>query len=117
MMSKITLDELACKCGCGRNKTHFSFLNKLNDARNRTVIQFVINSGYRCPIHNTAVGGSKNSPHMGGWAVDIATPNSRVRYYIFEALKAEGFTRFGIAKSFIHVDADPNKDEEVLWTY
>ena len=30
-----------------------------------------INSGYRCPALNTAIGGAKNSQHMKGMAADI----------------------------------------------
>jgi hypothetical protein len=35
---------------------------------------FSPNSGYRCPALNVAVGGSRNSQHMQGQAVDIAIP-------------------------------------------
>jgi hypothetical protein len=35
----------------------------------------VITSGYRSPRLNEAVGGSKNSAHMSGWAVDFTCPS------------------------------------------
>lgn len=38
----------------------------------------IINSGYRCPTLNKAVGGSKTSVHQKGWAVDIRPKNKRM---------------------------------------
>lgn len=38
----------------------------------------IVNSGYRCPALNKAVGGSPTSDHMTGCAVDIhGTPNTK----------------------------------------
>jgi len=33
------------------------------------------------------------------------------------ALLKAGFTRIGIASSFVHVDCDPTKPAQVIWTY
>lgn len=38
----------------------------------------IINSGYRCPLLNKAVGGSKTSSHMSGWAVDMKPKNGKM---------------------------------------
>ena len=38
----------------------------------------IINSGYRCPVLNKAVGGSKTSSHMSGWAVDMKPKNGKM---------------------------------------
>lgn len=38
----------------------------------------IINSGYRCPILNKAVGGSKTSSHMFGWSVDMRPKNKKM---------------------------------------
>lgn len=38
----------------------------------------IINSGYRCPILNKAVGGSKTSSHMSGWSVDMRPKNKKM---------------------------------------
>ena len=35
----------------------------------------VVTSGYRCPVHNEAVGGVKNSQHLYGKAADIYVQN------------------------------------------
>lgn len=43
----------------------------LDPARRKLGKPIVVNSGFRCPIHNTAVGGVYNSQHVSGQAADI----------------------------------------------
>ena len=93
------------------------FLNKLAQARKIAAVGFKITSGYRSPEHNAKVGGVPNSSHTLGHAVDIYAPTSRQKYIIINALLQAGFDRIGVAKNFIHVDDDPSKNEEVIWTY
>ena len=45
--------------------------NVLDPARERYGRPIAVNSGYRCAIHNAAVGGVRNSQHMKGEAADI----------------------------------------------
>lgn len=47
---------------------------KLQQLRNDLCAPININSGFRTQSHNTSVGGSKNSAHLIGAAVDIWTP-------------------------------------------
>lgn len=89
----------------------------LNDAREKANIPFVITSGFRCETHNKNEGGSETSSHPEGFAVDIKAKNSQERFKILEALILAGFTRIGIAKTFIHVDVDPNKPNQMVWVY
>ena len=93
------------------------FLNLLDDARGIAGAHFIINSGYRTPKHNRRVGGVENSSHLKGCAADIRVTSSSERWKIVDALIKVGFNRIGIAKSFIHVDNDPSKTENVIWTY
>ena len=92
-------------------------LHKLTAARVAAGIPFKINSGYRTIPHNAKVGGKANSSHTQGWAVDISATSSQQRFIILEALLLAGFTRIGIAKTFIHADCDPNKASKVAWLY
>ena len=92
-------------------------LEKLDVARDIAGFPFVITSGFRTIAHNKAVGGVKNSSHLMGYAVDIACTSSRKRFLMVEALLDAGFTRIGIADSFIHADCDPNKSQLAIWTY
>jgi zinc D-Ala-D-Ala carboxypeptidase len=93
------------------------FLAKLDEAREYAGIPFVINSAYRSKEHNKKVGGKPNSSHLKGLAVDIRCNTSRNRFLVLDALIAVGFNRIGIADSFIHVDLDLSKSDNVIWTY
>ena len=94
-----------------------AFLNKLSKARELAAIGFKITSGYRSPAHNEKVGGVPSSSHTLGHACDIYAPTSRQKYIIINALLQAGFDRIGVAKNFIHVDDDPSKNKEEIWTY
>lgn len=114
--------EWTCQDNCGANKVRASFLLKMDEAREIAQIPFVINSGCRCKAHNKSVGGSPTSSHISTddspcCAFDIAVPNSHARYVILSSLIKAGFTRIGIAKTFIHVDEDESKPERVSWLY
>ena len=93
------------------------FLEMLDKARDIAGIPFKINSGYRTLEHNAKVGGVNSSSHTRGLAVDIACNESRARFIMVSALKDAGFTRIGISNSFIHVDNDSDKAQDVIWTY
>ena len=41
----------------------------------------LVNSGYRCPVLNKAVGGAKTSAHLCGFAVDIIPKNGKMREF------------------------------------
>ena len=108
--------EFACKC-CGQVKLDEEFGALLDEARKLAGVPFKLTSGYRCPEHNKAVGSKPTSSHTKGLAVDISATDSRTRFLILDALLAVGFTRIGIADTFIHVDLDTDKSQEVIWTY
>ena len=93
------------------------FLLKIDRAREVAQIPFVINSAWRSVEKNKEVGGKSNSSHLKGLAVDISVTNSRQRFIGLKALIQAGFNRIGVAKTFIHVDDDKDKDPEVVWVY
>lgn len=41
----------------------------------------IVNSGYRCPSLNKAVGGSATSAHMSGWSADIKPKNGKMKEF------------------------------------
>jgi zinc D-Ala-D-Ala carboxypeptidase len=99
-----------------------SFLEKLDRARDIAGIPFRITSGFRIEadierLQRKGYKVSKKSSHLKGCAADIGTPSSEHRYRIINALLEAGFNRIGIAESFVHVDSDPDKPAEVIWTY
>ena len=58
----------------------------LEPARERLGKPIVVNSGFRCPIHNAAVGGVANSQHMKGEAADITCDDNKRLAEIIEQL-------------------------------
>ena len=115
--------EMDCKCGCGKNNIDSDFLQMLNDAQTVAsdiigyYIPFKINSGCRCEAHNESVGGSPTSPHLDGYAADVAVRTSRERMAMIRAFLSLSVNRIGTGKNFIHVDIHPEKSRDVWWTY
>ena len=67
-----------------------------------------INSGYRCPNHNTRVGGAKYSQHMKGTAADITVRDVKPStvYKWIDKWHEGGLGRYN---SFTHVDTRGSK--------
>ena len=97
-------------------KMNKEFLFKLDEARMLAGTPFRITSGYRTEAHNKNVKGVKGSSHTKGCAVDIAVNSGLQRSAIVCALAKVGFTRIGIAKTFVHVDLDKEKQNSI-WLY
>jgi uncharacterized protein YcbK (DUF882 family) len=97
-------------------KMDTDFLAKLDKAREFAKVPFVINSAYRSPEHPESIK-NPTSSHIKGLAVDIKATDSRTRYRVLNALIHVGFNRIGIADTFIHVDDDKDKSQQVIWTY
>tara|TARA_R110000765_G_scaffold183776_1_gene289627 strand:- start:83 stop:436 length:354 start_codon:yes stop_codon:yes gene_type:complete len=93
------------------------FLDKIDLARSKFDKPININSGYRSKAHNKKVGGKSKSSHLVGCAADLHCNNSIDRYDLINCLLDVGFNRLGIAKTFIHIDCDPDKTPNVVWVY
>ena len=99
-----------------------SVIEKLDIARDIYGHPIIINSGFRTIARHkylTEKGypTSANSSHLLGWAADLHVDNSARRYLLIEALLDAGFNRIGIAKSYLHVDLDPEKPSNQIWVY
>jgi uncharacterized protein YcbK (DUF882 family) len=99
------------------SKMNAAFLLRLDELRERCDFPFKINSGYRTKDHNAKVGGSPRSSHRIGLAVDIHCNDSARRFKIVSEAIKMGFSRIGIAKTFIHIDDDRAKSQGVIWLY
>ena len=115
-MNYFKQSEECCPC-CGSGGFLPDCGAKLNKAKEKADIPFIINSGFRCPSHNADVGGSQTSSHMIGCAADIKCTDGWSRYKIIDALIKVGFNRIGIGKTFIHVDSDTQKPAGIVWLY
>ena len=88
------------------------FKNILELANNLQVIRDIvgpikINSGYRSPAHNKAIGGVPNSQHVKGKAADLATTNPKELADLIEKLIEKGDMQeggIGIYNTFVHYD-------------
>ena len=117
-MRYFTLDEFASPDLPGSGAfMQQEFLDRLDEARHLARVPFRINSGFRTEDRNKRVGGTQYSSHLTGWAADISATNSNRRWLIIEALLQVGFTRIGVADTFVHVDMDPGKAQNCLWLY
>lgn len=115
--------ELACRCGgrfCGGAYWHDpAFLDGLEAVRAVMGTPLVIHSGHRCAGWNAAVGGAPLSQHKRV-AADISLAGHD-RFALLAAAEQAGFTGFGLARSFLHLDrrARPARwfypGSETLW--
>ena len=108
--------ELACKCGCNVNSMEHEFMGMLEELRVKLGRPVYITSGFRCPQHNKAVGGSTQSYHLKGRASDIVCSNAAERYEVVGAAIKIGFSGIGIDKGFVHVD-NRNSQPRKIWIY
>jgi len=121
MTKNFKLEEFACPC-CKENKIQDIVIYKIQTVRDFLKDPILITSGYRCPEHNKAVGGSETSSHLKGLAIDIFVPNAFYAFKILKAINDTGaFTRIGYGKKndklVLHVDSDKEKSNFVFWGY
>ena len=115
--------ELACS-HCGKVAIVKDFLDKLWSARVLADVPFVLSSGYRCPEHDTKIGGK--GPHQTGEAVDILCVGDRAQKIM--AVCSGIFPRMGVNQAgphnqrFIHIDnldseRFPDHPSPYVWSY
>jgi uncharacterized protein YcbK (DUF882 family) len=100
-----TAAELACS-HCGVNNCTTELVTALEALRSRVGHPVHILSGYRCPIHNAAVGGVPASQHLLGTAADVTVPGMTTA--ALESAAAQCHEIRGIGRDdhrgFVHVD-------------
>jgi uncharacterized protein YcbK (DUF882 family) len=106
------LQEFECK-HCRAVKIDPELVRRLQAMREEIGKPVIINSGYRCPAHNKAIGGATNSQHLYGRAADIICPGLAIGqlYAVAEKYFADG----GLGKyiGYIHVDV---RGVKARWT-
>jgi len=105
-----TPKEIACK-GTGKLLVDERSLNMLQELRIKVGKPFFVNSAYRSPEHNRAVGGATSSFHMRGMAFDINMSNHDRSEFVRLAREV-GFRGIGYYPSFQHVDT---RDYDAEW--
>lgn len=104
--------EMACHCGCGFDTMDYETLQLAQIVCDHFARQFqipkvicTVTSAARCASHNKAVGGSPNSQHLYGRAMDIrivGVPPQEVYDYL-NVLYPDSYG-FGLYTSFVHID-------------
>ncbi len=114
MSKNFTEKEHSCKCGCGE-VSRMRLIKKLQRVRDGIDIPLILNSSVRCDEHNDRVGGTSNSYHLKGLAVDICTLGmdeetiTALREIAFDV----GFRGIGVYDTFLHIDL---REEAAFWT-
>lgn len=122
LTENFSADEFACRCpnqNClmkDGSRMDSGFIQALQIMRDVLKKPIKITSGLRCPDWNDHEGGKSDSSHLKGLAVDIECLDSRDRYQLV-SLARSVFSRIGVAKTFIHIDQDESKVQEVMWVY
>ena len=106
-----------CDPPCDIAQMDAEFLAILDRIREDAGIPLVLNCAYRSRQHDLAKGRSGNSAHTRGLAVDIRCTTSDSRFKIVEAAIANGITRIGIGKTFVHIDNDATLPQGVIFHY
>lgn len=102
---------------------------KLDMARDKAGVPFIITCGLRTPKQNACLHGAvSDSAHLKGLAVDLATGDDHMKNRIVEGLILAGLSaRWGeyfvidaaapdhLVPHHIHVDIDPSLPQNVTW--
>jgi zinc D-Ala-D-Ala carboxypeptidase len=110
--------------GSGAGGMQWPFLSRLDALRSSLGRPILIESGFRTPLHNEAVGGVQNSAHLRGLASDVwmgemklGSPTDTLALLV--AAVRIGFRRIGVDLEwrFLHLDVDSSLPTPALWFY
>ena len=115
-MKYFKMKEFECRDGCAmpasaRENIEALVEEVLDPVREAFGGPVAVNSGYRCPRHNAAVGGVRNSQHLVGEAADIRPVGLPFTAYgsqglerLKELIIANGrFDQMIVYPTFVHV--------------
>jgi hypothetical protein len=107
LSANFSVAEFECKCGkCEETLINLDHVKRLQQLRDDLGSTITINSAYRCPAHNSAVGGEKNSMHMKGHATDITVKGMTPDEVADACEKFDGLGRYN---TFTHIDSRGSK--------
>ena len=105
LSSNFALVEMASKDGADEVLVHPALVLLLQHLRDHFDAVVHVNSGYRSPAHNQAIGGAAQSRHLWGMAADVTvfgrSPDEVADY--LESLDPGGLGRY---RDFSHVDVE-----------
>ena len=107
--------EFACKGNgcCEKVKIDTELAEYLQKIRDHFGVPVVINSAYRCTLHNRVIGGASKSKHLSGMAADIAVkgikPSEVAKYAESIGILGIGLYETASDGYFVHIDTRKNK--------
>ena len=108
-MKYFKMSEFECRDGCpmpasARENIEALVEAVLDPAREKFGKPITVNSGYRCPRHNAAVGGVPNSQHMRGEAADVSAGSAQASREVGKIIEQLGkFDQLIYYPTFVHV--------------
>lgn len=106
------LSEFECNDGSHEIMLDMRLVEAIQKLRTLIGVPIHIQSAYRTPAHNRAIGGSPNSRHLKGEAADIKVTSMTPKTVALAAEKC-GFTGIGVyrfnGKRFNHLDVRETK--------
>ena len=106
-----------CSPSCSIDDMEQSFLDKLDALRERCGMPLLLTSAYRSVEWELSKGRRTDGDHPRRRGVDIAANTNATRFKIVKAALELGFTRIGVANTFVHVGDVPANPQNVLWLY
>jgi uncharacterized protein YcbK (DUF882 family) len=99
--------EMACH-DCGRMVLDPGLIPALEALRSLGPEPIIVDDAYRCPEHNSSVGGVQDSQHIYGKAADIQIVGLTLQQMYDRAIQIPAFANGGIGvysrPNFMHVD-------------
>ena len=110
--------EFDCKA-TGENNMQHEFMEKLQAIRTAYGKSMKVTSGFRSKKHPIeAKKTHSNGEHTQGNCADIACDNGSDRFRLISLAIANGITRLGIAKNFLHLGiGGKGLPNNVVWDY
>lgn len=108
-MKYFKMSEFECRDGCqmpasARENIEALVEAVLDPAREKFGKPITVNSGYRCPRHNAAVGGVPGSQHMRGEAADVSAGSAQASREVGKIIEQLGkFDQLIYYPTFVHV--------------
>ena len=97
--ANFSVNEMACRCGCGTAEMDPEFMRMLQELRDQMQGPLRVSSGRRCDHHNDAVSTAKNKKngvHTLGQASDILVSGERAML-LSEKARQIGFIGIGLS--------------------
>lgn len=111
--------EFRCKCGkCKKGMADMNdvLLAMLDKLREKVEEPLIVSSAMRCEAHNAGLENSSlDSSHLDGLAVDIRCTSNDLRFKIVKYAFEVGFRRIEVGPTWVHLDIDSKKPQDVLW--